>query len=285
MAVKDSSISSILGKIANGIAKPNRYTVDITLPPAMGLADPEKVKTLRILCERAEIPGALIATDEDKKFGPPRKMPYQYAYGDLTLGFICEDGMTARGFFDWWQSLIVDKTSYECYYLENYAAPEINITLLSEEGKPIYHIICYQAWPVEVVPQPIAYAENDDYLKLEVKMAYYNWDFKVGATESFTGAGDPAPAPVIINYGKLNTLIESTQRASRSFLNSIPQIIGESLGGWFQAVDSAISSTLDSVNNAIDTALDSVIDNSDDSPKNVGKNPKGRKRTPKVSKI
>jgi hypothetical protein len=178
-----ASIEELKQQIKNGLAKPNRYLVNITFPtPAIfaqlnanSISDINaNSQSLSILCETAELPGTAIATNEDKQFGPFRKMPYVNVFNDLILIFMCDRDMLPRQVFDAWQSMIVSHDNFKVGFYDDYIST-IDISLLSEANETVYTIRCYEAYPIEVIAQQLSYGETDTYLKMEVRMAYRNW--------------------------------------------------------------------------------------------------------------
>lgn len=168
-------------QIRKGLARPNRYNVNITFPVnsffnsvRSGLMS--NAQSLSLMCETAELPGGALATNEDKQFGPIRKMPYLNVYNDITLIFMCDKDMLARSIFDNWHSLIIDKENFKTYYYDDYIGT-MDITLLSEvNNQKLYSIRCYECYPIEVISQQLSYNETDTYLRVEVRMAYRNWE-------------------------------------------------------------------------------------------------------------
>jgi hypothetical protein len=202
-----ASIEAFKKKIKLGLARPNRYVVQITFPAGFLNADTTNViayndisyawsgyfksrmndasnsRTLSLLCESAELPGVHFATTEDKQWGPVRKIPYLPVYNDLSFVFMCDNYMKPRLLFDQWQAVVMDKYDFKSFFYESYIAT-VTVSLLNEHNHSIYTIKCFEAYPIEVTTQTLSYGETDTYLKLEVKMAYRYWDMS-DETETF----------------------------------------------------------------------------------------------------
>jgi len=202
-----ASIDAFKKKIKSGLARPNRYVVQITFPSSFLSTDimntiayndasyawssffksrmnnASNSRTLSFLCESAELPGVHFATVEDKQWGPFRKIPYLPVYNDLSFVFMCDNYMKPRLLFDQWQAIVMDKYDFKSFFYESYIAT-VTVSLLSERNKSAYTIKCFEAYPIEVVTQTLSYNETDTYLKLEVKMAYRYWDMS-DETETF----------------------------------------------------------------------------------------------------
>ena len=169
------NINKLTDALKRGISRPNKYEVSIT-PPAW-LLNSAGVRDLTVLCDTVIWPGTQIASLEDKIWGPIRKMPYLNTFEDLRFSFVCADNMNIRHLFDDWQWSVVYRDNHKINYYENYAMnTSVTVTILDEKGDPIHRITAHEAYPIDVVSQPLSYAENDSYLRVEVNMAYRYWE-------------------------------------------------------------------------------------------------------------
>jgi len=131
---------------------------------------------LSILCESVELPGSLLATNEDKQWGPFRKMPYLNVYNDVSLTFMCDEDMSAKKIFDKWQNGIIDKNGFQLSYYDDYVATmTIQVLSVNEGNDVLYEADCFECYPIEVIAQQLSYENTDTYLKVEVRMAYRYW--------------------------------------------------------------------------------------------------------------
>lgn len=176
-------IDTFKNQIKSSVARPNRYYVEISFPAGnsndiwanfVKLNIGRNTFTVALLCDQVELPGLHLATAEDKQWGPVRKIPYLPVYNDLSMSFICDSKMLPRYMFDHWQGIVIAKDKKQ-YYYDDYIA-KVKIVTLNEKNEPTYIVTCYEAYPIEVIPQPLSYGEVDTYLKLNVKMAYRFWD-------------------------------------------------------------------------------------------------------------
>jgi len=180
------NIEEFKEKIKKGLAKPNRYNVNITFPlnsPLIG--GNNNSQTLSILCESVDLPGSLLATNEDQQWGPFRKIPYINIYNDLSLTFMCDEDMFARTVFDTWQQNIINKSTFGISYYDDYIST-VNIQLMSQNDPNdiIYEVNCFESYPIEVIAQQLAYENTDTYLKVEVRMAYRYWQDSENSSNS-----------------------------------------------------------------------------------------------------
>lgn len=178
-----SNIDYLKSSISSGLARTNRYAVNIVFPTGnITYSWSNIIKSLfftqcsqiSLLCESVELPGMQYATLEDKLWGPIRKMPYLPTYNDLTMIFMCDSNMKIRTLFDQWQSMIFPKNFKKNYY--NDYISDIYITLLNEKNIPVYTIKCTEAYPIGLIAQPCSYGDINTYLKMEIKFAYRYYD-------------------------------------------------------------------------------------------------------------
>jgi hypothetical protein len=185
-----NTIDEFKNRFKDGFARPNRYEVLIVPPQVLALTLPVPMKDLAIACEAVEMPGILLATQEDKQFGPVRKVPYLNVFNDLALVFICSNDMRERDFFDFWQASMLERgdpqipnpadpahplrPQFKLEYYDRYVT-SIKITLLDEKNEKTKSVTCYECYPIEVITQPLSYNNVNDYLKLEVRLAYRYW--------------------------------------------------------------------------------------------------------------
>ena len=167
-----ASISAFKNKIYQGVARPNRFEVTISVPsfPGFSLFG----RAITVLCDAASLPTSAIATQEDTMWGPNRKMPYNKTYDDLRLSFICTPSMNERAFFDAWQNIVINRDGFTVGYYSDYIG-NITITTLDESDIPTYSIMCMECYPLSVNAQELSSAETDTYMRLDVNLAYRYW--------------------------------------------------------------------------------------------------------------
>ena len=76
-----SSIEELKGAITSGVARADRYK--IMLPSDFGMDG----RDLNILCRAANLPGRQILTQERRIGMITQKMPYAFAFNDVSLTF------------------------------------------------------------------------------------------------------------------------------------------------------------------------------------------------------
>lgn len=130
-------------------------------------------RDLTYMCEAAEYPGRGFMNVDIRYYGPNIKLPYQTAYEDITLTFICRNESPERQFFDDWQNAINPVNSFDFNYRDDYAA-QIEVFQLDNELNSQYKFVLHSAYPVLINPQQLTWAD-DQFLRLGVTFTYSWW--------------------------------------------------------------------------------------------------------------
>jgi hypothetical protein len=160
------------------------------IDPQAVTSNPQTSRYLAFSCEAAELPGKTVRTVDVQIYGPTFKVPYQAAYNDINLTFLCTNDFVERKIFDrWMEAMIPSDTNNPRYpkgdksrYMTN-----ITITQYDELINRIYVIQLVDAFPIGIAPQQLAWAD-DNFSRLTVNFAYQR--YKVVYDEQFGSAGD-----------------------------------------------------------------------------------------------
>jgi hypothetical protein len=134
------------------------------------------LEAMMYLCENAELPGRALQTVDARTYGPNYKVPFQSAYPDITLTFVCTGGMYEKEFFDSWMEQINPISNFDFSYRDEYMAT-IDIFQYSTEATsessvlPTYQLSLMEAYPVTIMPLPLNWAE-DGFHRLSVQFVY-----------------------------------------------------------------------------------------------------------------
>lgn len=138
---------------------------------------------LSYLCESTELPGRGTEISETRYYGPPVMFPYNTKYSnEISMSFICRGESYERQLFDDWIGVINPINNFNFNYPEQYHC-QIDIFQLSEAPEVIdgatapkatYMWSLQNAWPAQVNPQPVTWADND-VLRLSVTFVYQYW--------------------------------------------------------------------------------------------------------------
>lgn len=134
---------------------------------------------LTYVCDSAELPGRAFGTFTYRYYGPSFQAPFQTAYEDIDLTFICRQNMRERAFFDDWMELINPTNSYDFNYRDSFScnitifqlskvAPENGATIAPEA---IYAYTVKKAYPIVVNSAPATWAD-ENILRVSVKFTH-----------------------------------------------------------------------------------------------------------------
>ena len=180
MALSAYSVEK-LRNVAGGLAKGQRYAVTFTKIPA-GLPS-ATVGKLPYLCESVSIPTKSLAGVPHDIYGPPREMAYRETFTEAVLSFIVDDAFTVRKFFDEWQTKIINPTTNNSNYYDDYVGT-IDIKRLGNEATdltsdPAYHVELIEAYPSLVGEILVGHAQGNEILRLSVTFKYRRWNESV----------------------------------------------------------------------------------------------------------
>jgi hypothetical protein len=138
---------------------------------------------LSYLCESTELPGRGSEIGETRYYGPPIQFPYNTKYSnEISMSFICRGDSFERQLFDDWVGVINPINNFNFNYPERYYCT-VDVFQLSEAPasaigatapKATYMWSLQKAWPAQVNPQPVTWADND-VLRLSVSFIYQYW--------------------------------------------------------------------------------------------------------------
>lgn len=165
-----------------GIARTNRFTVDLTPPKALG----ENVKRMLLFCEKASLPGINIATAQARTYGELREMPYERLFDPVQLTFHVDRNMTIKTIFDEWMGYIVNPSDRTMGYYSNYVTP-MTIRVQDLEDKTTYLVQLYEAYPKSIGTIALDAGQNNDTMRLDVTFNYKYWVATPVSTDPYTG--------------------------------------------------------------------------------------------------
>ena len=167
----------------NGLAKPAKFQVNITLPISIiqltNQYGPDLSRGLSLQCEAAELPGKNFVTEDVKIYGPTFKIPFQTQYNDTSLTFLCSGNFYERFLFDSWMNLIMPtdtnnlrfpKGDEQTGYLT-----EVLVKQYDDIGNEIYNVTLIDAFPINVQAQTLNWSE-DGFHRLTVVFAYQRYE-------------------------------------------------------------------------------------------------------------
>jgi hypothetical protein len=176
-------------------ASPTNYEVTVVRPPRLYILSNTDTSTesnfsfqdlnledkLKYRCISCSLPGKMMSTTERATYGPTRKVATGAVYQDVVFSFIVSDSMEESNYFNNWQQAIVYNNSDEgrfsndVAYYDDYIGT-LNIRQFSKNGgDPILTIQLLECYPISVEEIPIGWEMNNEFIKVNVTMAYRNW--------------------------------------------------------------------------------------------------------------
>lgn len=223
-------------KAKDGLARPNRFQVVLPIPKYIsqfvgnGLLEqilnlpnsvfsdvtsrvlgettsrsynPSISRYLALQCETAELPGKSLNTETIQIYGPTYEIPYQAAYTETALTFICTNEFYERKLFDTWLEAIVptDTNNVRFSKGENTFLTNIKIVQYDDFIKQIYAVELIDAFPKSIAAQPLSWSD-DGFHRLTVQFSYkryktiYEGGYDLGAATAALLGSSVSGVPV-----------------------------------------------------------------------------------------
>ena len=125
------------------------------------------------LCEVAEFPGRSFMNSDIRYYGPSVKFPFQSVYEDVNFTFLCRPKSEERFFFDGWMEKVNPISTFDFNYKIDYTC-SVDVFQLDEQHKTSYMITLVEAYPIQISPQPVTWAD-DNFQRLAVTFTYSKW--------------------------------------------------------------------------------------------------------------
>jgi hypothetical protein len=167
------------------------------------------MESIQMMCDSVELPGKSYGVTDYRTYGPIRKVPVSENYQDLNMSFICTGKMLERTYFGYWQSLVADPWSEHYNYYDTYVG-DMFIIELDNRQMPNYAVHLTEAWPIQMMPFALSYADVDNYQRLAVQIAYRHW-YHIPL---------PTTATDLVNVG-LPVVSRFIETAIQEYLNSM----------------------------------------------------------------
>ena len=181
---------------AGGFAKGNRYYVTIDAPRALSGAS-SVLSKVPFLCESVSLPTKSLASNPQDIYGPAREIPYRETFTEAALSFILDDAFSIKGFFDAWQTAIINPETGNVANYWNDFTGAIKISRLSNDATSFtdadstYNIELREAYPSAVGEVALGHAQGTEILKLSVTFKYRKWIQLAGGSRGTVAANAP----------------------------------------------------------------------------------------------
>lgn len=183
----------------NGVARTNRFRVDINLPSTFTqyanttetqansilsaiagtlrlLNNSQRVqRTLSLMCETTQLPGKSFNTNEMKYNAEQFKVPYSVAFDVQRFVFYSSADLYERSIIDLWMDFILNMETHTIKYMDEYVT-NITIHQLDVLDRPIYSIKLIDAYPVQLSPAELSHASQNGVARVDCGFAYKRWE-------------------------------------------------------------------------------------------------------------
>lgn len=165
-----------------GIARINRFTVDLSPPRALQ----ENTKRMLLFCEKASLPGVNFATTANRSYGETREVVYDRMFEPVQLTFHVDRNMTVKTVFDEWMNYIVNPSDRTVGWYNDYVTP-MTIRIQDLEDKTTYLVQLMEAYPKTIQAVSLDAGSNNDTMRLDVTFQYKYWVATPIATDPYSG--------------------------------------------------------------------------------------------------
>lgn len=183
----------------NGVARTNRFRVDINLPTTFTqyanttesnansilsaiagtlrlLNNTQRVqRTLSLMCETTQLPGKAFNTTEVKYNAEQYVTPYSVTFDVQRFVFYSSADMYERSVLDLWMDYILDMDNNTLKYMDEYVT-DIVIHQLDVLDRPIYSIRLIDAYPVQLSPAELSHSTQNGVARVDCGFAYKRWE-------------------------------------------------------------------------------------------------------------
>jgi len=130
---------------------------------------------MSLMCDTIEFPGQNMMSSPDMmRYGPPRESVTGVSYASITASFLCTPDMQIKRFFEDWQLLVMNMTTWEPNYYKNYIG-EAHIYQLDRANNATYVVELFEVYPKTITAQDLGYAQADAFHTVSVELMFRHW--------------------------------------------------------------------------------------------------------------
>ena len=166
-----STLTDFVANVKAGVAKPQYFSVQLTLPQDLNGAFSQHMPKIILFCDQAQIPGISFSTAQVRSYGEFKEVPYEKLFEQVNLSFYVDSDMIVRKLFDSWVGLIQNPVTREFNYPRYYISDKIDIMVNDVNSQDRYKVTLHRAYPKAVSAIQLDYAAKD-VMKLQVTLSY-----------------------------------------------------------------------------------------------------------------
>lgn len=158
----------------SGLAKANRYLVELNAPPTLNSRQEpfiSNLRMIRLMCDSAQLPGTSFGTNPVRSYGETREVAYERIFEPITLTFYMDKDLLIKRMFDVWIESVQSIQTRDFNYPSDYLCPQMSIHVYDISNTPVYTTTLFNAFPKQVQAINLDYGSRD-IMKLTVTMQY-----------------------------------------------------------------------------------------------------------------
>jgi len=153
---------------------PQSYGIVPNYFQQMGISQTDIPNRLDFMCCKAELPGKSFNASDVRTYGSFFQMPFVDVYANIPLTFIVGKDMIERHFFDAWSYTVQDPETSDFNYVSEYGTT-MDIFQLDEFDVANYGVRFFQCWPITIGQMGLAYDQFNTYHTLAITFTYRKW--------------------------------------------------------------------------------------------------------------
>ena len=160
---------------AGGIAKPNKFMIELPMNINGGDFDIDFKQSLNVFCQTVNLPGKQITTSPREIGIKFEKMIDGYAVDDISITFLLTNNFAAKRYFETWAASAINYNRHKISYKEDYER-DVIINQLDQQGDVNYKCKIKEAFPTTLNPIEMADQANDTFAQYNVQLSYTDWE-------------------------------------------------------------------------------------------------------------
>ena len=231
------NVRTFLGKVqeANGLARANRYLVEIDTPQGAWVQNSGGagvVQSLQFFCDNVNIPGAAIIPVDHRRnsIGPFDRRAQTIVPSEISASFMLDARGRNLNFFQQWATNIVSMGGPEkaadvtvspsgaafgeIAYRNDYITT-MRIKTFDMAAQHINTTTMYEVWPSQIGDVTLGWAQNDEIARLTVNFQVRNW---VAENHQLPEGQDPSvyanralsPMEQLLRIGQTGTALKAS---------------------------------------------------------------------------
>ena len=164
-----SSLTDFISQVkTDGLARSNRFSVNITFPVDIGTP----ANKILIFCDAVSMPGMNLTTSQAKTYGEQREFPYEVLFDNVTFTFYVDTNLAVKNAFEKWMASIRNPQTRTFNYYSNYVTDiDIYVHNVASDEEVVHSVTLHEAYPKTLTPIQMDYSSKD-VMKYSVSMNY-----------------------------------------------------------------------------------------------------------------